>query len=193
MAFIGLPLLPQGVTEDNRAIEFARPRTRSSDDRDAAPMDCISDCARERADSERDVAELVREHWLEMLVDWEQRRAAQRCHAARLLPTTPPPQAAIGPNVKVVSATRLSVRVRALRRPGNATGVGDPEEDPAGTVPALALRCTCGCLGGIGMGLPLKFDDSGLGATKLPFDIGEPVDSRLPVDCVDLEWCVECD
>ena len=83
----------------------------------------------------------------------------------------------------------LSVRVRARGRlPGNATGEGEPgEEGPAtGTVPALALLCTCwawGCRGGMGMTLPLKLECNGL-AFELAFERGEweSDDSTLPVD-----------
>lgn len=46
---------------ERRCIEFARERTNSRDDSEAAPMECIKDCARERADSEREVPEFVRE------------------------------------------------------------------------------------------------------------------------------------
>lgn len=61
----------------------------------------------------------------------------------------------------------------------------------AGTVPALALLCTCGCLGGIGIGLPLKPDDIELWCTFEPL-FGDPDDvSRLPVDCVECEKRVD--
>lgn len=33
----------------------------------------------------------------------------------------------------------------------------------------------------------------GLALAELGYDIGESLDSRLPVDCVDIEGCVECD
>ena len=48
-----------------RTSEFVRERTRSIDEREAAPMDAMSDWARERATSESDVPELVREREFE--------------------------------------------------------------------------------------------------------------------------------
>ena len=50
---------------DRRTSELALDRTRSMDDLEAAPIDCMNDCARERADSECDVADVVRERELE--------------------------------------------------------------------------------------------------------------------------------
>ena len=52
-----------------RTSELVRERTSSIDERDAAPSDWMSDCARERAASERDVPEFVRER--ECDAEWE--------------------------------------------------------------------------------------------------------------------------
>lgn len=70
--------------------------------------------------------------------------------------------------------------VRALDRAG-ATGQGECEAGGLSTVPALHLLC--GCLGGIGMAIPLKLD--GLGALEgfVECGDGESEDSGLSVDC----------
>ncbi len=87
-----------------------------------------------------------------------------------------------------VPVCALSARARTLCLPGKEIGEGELGMDEVGTVPALALLC--GCLGGIGIPLPLIL--SGLGA----FDdcgYGESDDSRFPVECVDCECRVDRD
>lgn len=104
----------------------------------------------------------------------------------------------IGPKVIDKSVPTLSVRVRARGRPaGNTTGDGEEgvgEEVGTGTVPARALLCTCGCLGGIGIPTALLVLAIGLERLELPpFDIGESEDSGFPVDCVERECRVDRD